>query len=304
MMIPAPSKPACPLCGQDKSRDLGGNPDFPATRVQLCSHCGFMWTSPRPTIQELKGLYETTYREVRKEAPTDDYLTFMDARARAQVEFISQTSGGNFSGMRVLDIGCGVGSFLKVCEERGATVFGFEPDIAMAGTATKRLSANARIFNTVFSPETWHEGAVDLIAMSHVLEHVPEIQALLESLRAQTRPRGHLFIEVPNERPKSVQTICKFKFRGLMHLYFFNAKTLERSLENAGWKPLSSATCGDDLDKWIASIHRARSLPWRILRRVRRLMTKCKPPEPPTWRVEPLTLENPAGEWLRTIASA
>src|SRR5208282_2513655 len=136
------SSPAgCVLCGGSGSRLLGRNPDFPKSGIYQCLDCGYMWSRPEPTPAELQEVYRATYRIIRQESPTQDYLDFMNARARAQHEFIAQTTSRDFAGLKVLDIGCGAGSFLKVFEEHGAAVTGFEPDIAMSGAARERLSA-------------------------------------------------------------------------------------------------------------------------------------------------------------------
>ena len=201
----------CVLCGGTGSRLLGRNPDFPKLGIYRCLDCGYMWSRPEPTAAELQEVYRATYRTIRRESPTQDYLDFMDARAAAQYEFIAQTMSRDFAGLKVLDIGCGAGSLLKVFEEHGAVVTGFEPDIAMAGAARERLSAAAHIENTMFVAKEWRGEPFDLICLSHVLEHVPNPMDFLAGLMRTAKPGGFLFVEVPNETRETVRAISNMR---------------------------------------------------------------------------------------------
>ena len=303
------SSPAgCVSCGGTGSRLLGRNPDFPKSGIYRCLKCGYMWSRPEPTLAELHEVYRAAYRNVRKESPTPDYLEFMDARAKAQYEFITQTTTSDFTGTKVLDIGCGAGSLLKIFEEHGAAVTGFEPDIAMSGAARERLSAAAHIENAMFVAKEWRGETFDLICMSHVLEHVPNPVEFLAGLMRTARPGGFLFVEVPNETRETVRTIYKCEVRGLMHLCFFDAGTLRRVMIGAGWTPLLDMTCGQNISNWVKTLRRNYSLGWRAVRKLRRILKKAglvgdaAPPAPlkKAW----LTEKNPGGVCLRTISKS
>jgi 2-polyprenyl-3-methyl-5-hydroxy-6-metoxy-1,4-benzoquinol methylase len=79
----------------------------------------------------------------------------MDARARAQYDFISGVMSSGLSGLRVLDIGCGIGSLLKIFEQDGAIVTGFEPDVVISTAAKQRLSRSAHVQTALFWAEDW-----------------------------------------------------------------------------------------------------------------------------------------------------
>ena len=300
------SPAGCALCGATSSQLLGRNPDFPKSGIYQCPDCGYMWSRPEPTPAELQEVYRATYRTIRQESPTQDYLDFMNARAVAQYEFIIQTTSRDFAGLKVLDIGCGVGSLLKVFEEHGAAVTGFEPDIAMAGAARKRLSAAARIENTMFNVSEWQGEPFDLICLSHVLEHVSNPVEFLAGLMRTARPGGFLFVEVPNETPQTVRTICKYEARGLMHLCFFNAGTLRQVMNGAGWTPLLDATCGQDISAWLKTLRRNYSLGGRAIRKLRRILQKAglagAASPPVVLEKEWFTKKNPSGEYLRMVS--
>lgn len=301
------SSPAgCVLCGGTRSRLLGRNPDFPKSGICRCLDCGYMWSRPEPTPAELQDVYRATYRIIRQESPTQDYLDFMDARAGAQSELIARTTSRDFAGLKVLDIGCGAGSLLKVFEEHGAAVTGFEPDIAMSGAARQRLSAAAHIENAMFNAEEWQGEPFDLICLSHVLEHVSNPVDFLAGLMRTARPGGFLFVEVPNETRQTVRAICQYKARGLMHLCFFNAGTLRRVMMEAGWTPLLDVTCGQDISNWLKTLRRNYSLGGRAIRKLGRMLKKAGLPgdaaSPAPLEREWFARKNPSGEYLRMVS--
>jgi trans-aconitate methyltransferase len=265
-----------------------------------------MWSRPEPTPTELQEVYRATYRIIRRESPTQDYLDFMDARAGAQYELIAQTTSCDFAGLKVLDIGCGAGSLLKVFEKHGAAVTGFEPDIAMSGAARERLSAAAHIKNAMFIAKEWQGDPFNLICMSHVLEHVPDPVEFLTGLMRTAGPGGFLFVEVPNETRQTVRTICKYEARGLMHLCFFDAGTLRRVMTGAGWTPLLDLTCGQDISNWLKTLRRNYSLGGRAIRKLGRILKKAGLADdavaPAVLEKEWFARRNPNGECLRMIA--
>jgi len=265
-----------------------------------------MWSRPEPTAAELQEVYRATYRTIRSESPTQDYLDFMDARAAAQYEFIAQTTSRDFAGLKILDIGCGAGSLLKVFEEHGAAVTGFEPDIAMAGAARKRLSSGAHVENAMFVAKEWQGEPFDLICLSHVLEHVPNPVKFLAELMRTARPGGFLFVEVPNETRQTICAICKYEARGLMHLCFLNAGTLRQVMTGAGWTPLLDLTCGQDISNWLKTLRRNYSLGGRAIRKLGRILKKAGlaggAVPPVVLEKEWFARKNPNGEHLRIVS--
>lgn len=258
----------CELCGSLEAEVIGGNPDFPGTRVLGCETCGYMWTSPAPDQEELAARYKASYREARREGPTPEYLAFMDKRADAQFRFICQETGSAWEGRRVLDIGCGCGRLLKRFQSAGAETYGYEPDAAMAGQAAELLSPHGIVRNTLFTTRDVSGITFDLICMSHVVEHLPSPAVFLAALKNVAAPDGALFIEVPHETPTTVTKMCSLPSERLMHLIFLNAQTLKRLIGNAGWEAFALDFCGPSLRHWAVVRSRTAYIYRRVLSRV------------------------------------
>lgn len=299
----------CAICGGGRFRSLGPNPDFDGLEIVRCRGCGLVITRPEPTGEELARRYEEEYRRVMGEAPTPQYLAFMDRRGKAQRDFVLDHAAIEIGRARVLDIGCSAGSFLRAMGELTPHLTGYEPDAAMAAQASRRLPPSASIVNGLFEPATISEGAFDLVAMSHVLEHVPEPVAFLRHLADAAPAGGHLFVEVPYETSWSVAEIIRARFRGKLHLAFFAPKTLRAAIEAAGWRVLVLKMFGPRRDRFSLVPYHHRALRFRVRdhleRNIRRLakVTKLRAVAPTPSDPEMLTEENPGkGVYLRALA--
>ena len=107
-----------------------------------------------------------------------------------------------FAGGRLLDYGCGDGTFLALLHEQGAApalAVGAEIDSSLIADCQMRFAELAN-FRFVDVAVLAHEAeSYDTIFCMEVLEHVVEPQALLADFERLLRPGGTLVISVPIE---------------------------------------------------------------------------------------------------------
>lgn len=246
---------------------LGPHPDFPFCTV--VKEGDFCYTDPYPSNEQLTEYYNSTYRAVRQEAPTTDYLKFMKVRAKVQADFIRQGSGHNHF-TSILDIGSGCGTLLTELHNDADYLEGWEPDVTMSKYANDHF-ANAKIkfTNDLFIPGK-AEQKFDLITMSHVLEHVPYPGDFLAELRTRHLSQGgSIFIEVPNDPAWWVRIQIEKGFKGLGHVNYFTNISLEHSLISAGYHTLSARTCGTDINNFVKQRLSPETLLSKLFRRLR-----------------------------------
>lgn len=96
---------------------------------------------------------------------------------------------------RLLDVGCGNGSFMAKARDAGWDVFGCDPD-----TSALELARAQGLEVRQGDASAWEDmkGSFDVITLSHVLEHVPDPGTTLMQLRELLRGGGHLYIDTPN----------------------------------------------------------------------------------------------------------
>ena len=129
---------------------------------------------------------------------------------------------------RLLDVGCGPGTFLLVARQRGWEVTRLEPaqlartfDLEVFNGLVKALARQSPVrFRAITSFE--------------VIEHVSRPLAMLRTIRELLEPGGHMLVSVPNlddpyclkqQIPSNVPPV---------HINFFNRRSLGEAMRAAG----------------------------------------------------------------------
>lgn len=137
-------------------------------------------------------------------------------------------------GQRLLDIGCGNGSFLVIAREAGWQVSGLEPDPKAADAAQQRdLDVTVGTVDLLAS----ESDCFDVITLSHVIEHVHEPKQLLQAVHRLLKPGGMIYIDTPNIQSNGAALFQK-NWRGLetpRHLVLFNLSSLMDLLSTTGF---------------------------------------------------------------------
>lgn len=243
----------CGLCHCEKLERLpvprqtvGGQLGELAERGEVglvrCRQCDFEFVEPRPDDLALAGFYQA--QDYTAHEPVDDAAAVRRAEHQlAQVE----AAGGKLDGAWVLDVGCGGGQFLAAARQRGARVVGVDP-AAHAHHACHRQGIE-------IAPQLDDLGArrFDGIAMSHVLEHVPDVLSTLVDLRERLAAGGWLCLEVPNREslrarltPALVTRLgADERHRAFpIHLSYFTPETLRQALGVSGFVVAAMTTTG------------------------------------------------------------
>ena len=100
------------------------------------------------------------------------------------------------SGLKLLDIGCGTGTFLRIVQDMGFDAVGIEPNKKAAEYAADKNHVTAlqgTLDDYDFSPETF-----DAVSLIQTLEHLPDPLKTLSDIRMVLKKGGAVFIEVPN----------------------------------------------------------------------------------------------------------
>ncbi len=151
-------------------------------------------------------------------------------------------------GRQILDLGCGLGIFLKIAAENRWETVGVEESEHAATFAKKHYSLQYKNLSQLKT------SSFDVIRLSHVLEHVPEPRALLQRLHDLLKPSGILMVLVPNREPLLQYLVNRFrrlltskpKLAGAiyphMHVLGFSTLSLKNLIEPIGFSALQIKT--------------------------------------------------------------
>jgi methionine biosynthesis protein MetW len=146
-------------------------------------------------------------------------------------------------GARVLDVGCGSGSFAQILQELSncEAVIGVEPDAARAAAARAR---GMQVYQGNLTEEMVALiGSFDVIVFADVLEHLAGPASLLLLATRALKPGGKILISVPNVGHWSTRfgLLCgKFAYEqyGIMdatHLRWFTKASIVKFLSRVGY---------------------------------------------------------------------
>ncbi len=100
-------------------------------------------------------------------------------------------------GMRLLDVGCAHGWFIKGAAARGLDAMGLEPDTALAANSA---ASGLNVIHGLFPDALEKDKVFDIITFNDVFEHLPDIDAAMASCAAHLSPGGLLVLNLPNVR--------------------------------------------------------------------------------------------------------
>jgi len=224
----------CNLCGGNDTKLI--QPAEKPFKVVQCKDCGLVYTNPQPDLNLVEDHYvENYYRE---------WIHKQMARRIPMWKKRLQELKVYKKGGCLLDVGCGLGTFLKVAGEDGFEVWATE----ISDYASRYIKDELRIkvFKGRLEDIKLPFLRFDIITFWHSLEHVPDPLADLKLAHRLLKKDGLLIIACPNLNnfiTRVLYLIAKRKKLKLfsnqakeLHLYHFSEKTITLMLEKAGFR--------------------------------------------------------------------
>jgi SAM-dependent methyltransferase len=178
----------------------------------------------------VRDYYEELWEELPEELRPPDFALrrdFLLAEVRAR--------------QRVLDIGCGEGTFTAEIARAGASVIGAE--VAQAAIERARLRHAELDFRLVpeDGPLPFEDGSFDLVWASEVIEHVGDTARWLSEVRRVLVPGGTLLVTTPAHGRLRVLLGGMERFSEPLgdHLHLYTRRSLESTLSEFGFGELS-----------------------------------------------------------------
>jgi len=233
-MEKAPSE--CIACGGNERAPLISLGDW---KIERCKGCGLGMLDPRPTVEELEKLYESSYFDSHYGKGPDKGSPDFRRRISQEDHRIRFFSRLKKDGL-ILDMGCGMGYFLYACKEAGYRVKGFDISNHASGYVTGELgvpTSTGNVEDIDIEPES-----VDVVTMWHFLEHASEPELYLKTARRLLKPDGLLVVDVPNYEGTDARKFWS-EWSGWsvpFHIYHYNAAALDMILVKNGFETVRS----------------------------------------------------------------
>jgi 2-polyprenyl-3-methyl-5-hydroxy-6-metoxy-1,4-benzoquinol methylase len=189
-----------------------------------------------PLPPALEGHYSETYYEAWRDKQAGARLRMWKKRLRELLRF--KKNG------KLLDVGCGLGTFLDLARASGFDVYGTEVSGYVCNLTKEKMQI------PTFHGELANSGMpakyFDVITMWHTLEHMPDPVANLQKSHELLKDDGLLVVAVPNINNLIMKTLYplvrrkSFRLFSLkhkeLHLSHFSNKTLAAILNKTGFE--------------------------------------------------------------------
>jgi SAM-dependent methyltransferase len=264
----------CPACGGDRRELLydrlsdrvwfcaGGG-----WSLHRCLDCSAAFLDPRPDRESIGRAYASYY--THSEEPPEPEPTAAHARASMRNGYVNARYGYDFAPAsrvgpflarlfpkkrsfadrsvrklhrhrhrgrgRLLDVGCGQGTFLAEMRQAGWEVKGIEPDPSAAAVAR---ASDIPVVEASFEDASLTSASYDAVTLNHVIEHFHEPVEALRIARRLLRPGGILWIATPNLAARG-HALFGRDWIGLdppRHLVLFDRSSLTRAVQEAGFE--------------------------------------------------------------------
>lgn len=229
------------LRGRDHAWGFPGEFSFGA-----CAECGTLVLDPRPAPAEIGAFYSRYYEPAMLEAYRTSYRIrrpeiagFLDRwRAISCTKAQARVGPAFRPGQRVLDVGCGLGGFLRFLRDHARVeVLGIDFDPACRAMARELHGVDVQTGE--LTAQHFPDASFDAVTSYQCLEHVYDPRALLGEMARVTRSGGTLHLEVPS--PGWIAALFAGRWGFLQpptHLFHYRDEPLRALVESAGFEVL------------------------------------------------------------------
>ncbi len=224
----------CPVCSGAPSHrrrvDRAGD-------VAVCGECGTWHRTPRPTAEDLIGIYNQDYYDAwgldedESIASRTKEATFAGTLRRLE-RMVGQPDGRK---PVLLDVGAATGLLLAAAEKGGWDPYGVELNPYSANVLRERYGAE-RVFEGELIACTFPDSHFDAVTMTDVIEHVLDMGGTLRTAARLLRPGGVLCITTPRVDTLSRRLMGRrwlhFKAE---HIQYLSGRAVDQALRAAGF---------------------------------------------------------------------
>jgi 2-polyprenyl-3-methyl-5-hydroxy-6-metoxy-1,4-benzoquinol methylase len=263
----------CLLCGSPGALLYSGLTDrlYGVTGTwtfESCRRCGFIWLNPRPVSEDLSRCYPdygphrvraTTLAARRRPlrdsirtavlhahfgypAPGKSISRKLLGRAAARIPFLRHGATYGLDELlppyrangRLLDVGCGAGTYLSQMKQLGWEVLGVDTSHEAAKTAKAMYGIDVLVGDVESVDIT--QASMDVIVMTHAIEHVENPVAVLARCRELLGPSGRIILTTPNVKSLGHRLFGRdwLALDPPRHLSLFSRASLKRCVQLAG----------------------------------------------------------------------
>jgi len=227
---------SCDICENNNFELLSKKVQFNMPyKVVICKNCGLVQINPKPEISELNNFYINEYDKYYSTPSNIDNDKFKDRGIKIG-DFFKEYLKNDIN---LLEIGSGGGGNLIGLSEKSNSknISAIEPN---EQNVVSLRSLGINIIGDFYDTKKYDLQDIELVLISHVLEHFYSPKRVLNKLHKETSDSVKVIILVPSiKNYKRYIPLHKYWFR-VVHLFYFNLEIMKNLLKITGWKIIKS----------------------------------------------------------------
>jgi SAM-dependent methyltransferase len=219
----------CPICQNKRFNFLA------KVNVYICNTCGFGLRGDIPEQQELNNLYKKDYFD-------DKNGIEYEKDAKRKFRYLRKYF---FREAKILDFGCGMGQFTRLCKEGRFKIYGYD----VSGFAASRLRKKHRIpaLSTPVNRTLYPKEFFDFIVLFDVIEHIKDFEKTIGHFYYWLKKGGMLILTTPNIKSWDARLFREswdsYQKRP-EHIYFFSPKSISSVINKVGFNDVKVKNWG------------------------------------------------------------
>lgn len=237
----------CAICEGQAAEVLFRTSDLKLLRpeafaVLRCRECGLCYTDPRPTPEAMNEWYPPEYFAA---PPPEGVQPFLDRTTRVLLNQLGPGDGQT----TVLDLGCGVGTMMRLLERRGWLTCGV--DTSAYACQQARSVAQGTVVCGTLEEAGLPDASLGAAIAIDLVEHLHDPRRTLAHVCRALAPGKRALLKVPNFASWQAGLFGPWWY-GLdvpRHLYHFTPDTLSALLRRSGFSEVRVRPIAD----WVGA---------------------------------------------------
>ena len=236
---------SCPICSSTDMTKVFDAVDHFSTKevfpVCDCLNCGFRFTNNFPSDDIIGRYYDSpdyiSHSDSKKGLINQLYHFFRKQMLKKKVKLVTEYTLGD----RLLDIGCGTGYFLNEAKNKGLSVSGIEKEFRAREFAISNFGLDVKDELSLWNIDN---ESFDVITLWHVLEHMQNLNEVVEKINNIFTPNGILILALPNHHSRDAKKYKEYwaAYDVPRHLWHFTPDTVEKLLSKHQFKIIKQKT--------------------------------------------------------------
>jgi len=237
---------SCPICQSNNGSLIKkinfslfeGHPMKGGYDLVQCQDCSFIYADTKVTQAELDDYYSNLSKYESKEISTGGgYNEYDRNRLIDTAKYIS--SKFDDKKLAIADVGCAIGGLLEQLRNEGFNnITGIDPSISCVNITKNEKGINclrASLFELDYS-----FGKYDLVLLSHVWEHILDLDSALKSIEKILKPNGCIYVECPNAMNYKNVIHAPYQEFNTEHINHFSSESFYNFFGSRGYSLVDS----------------------------------------------------------------